>query len=218
MKTCPKFAKYLKENPTLFPCSFPPGISMRKEPLPEGGQSYVFNHEELGEIGRLVISGYENKSLFNFYVTGDEDDPMTEERKSILVPLSKDILEQMEKIYGKEKGPQPSFLLGQKKSFGRKVIETKVIDCAKCGSPIAMLIFAEAYTIDGLEDSRRIMYSKIKKLNVPTWVIGEGELLVEEDVVNALVLKVWPTKEVPRKILSSEFNLMLSHLEAKHCR
>jgi hypothetical protein len=83
----------------------------------------------------------------------------------------------------------------------KEVIESKIIPCEhltrlapsvgrkelpvpekRCGSMVAMLIFAPTVTDPGrFEDYARKMYPQYNRLNVPTWIIGpalgEGPLI-----------------------------------------
>ena len=55
----------------------------------------------------------------------------------------------------------------------KEVIESKIIPCERCGSVVAMLIFAPNATGPGrFEDYARKMYPQYNRLNVPTWIIG----------------------------------------------
>jgi hypothetical protein len=87
----------------------------------------------------------------------------------------------------------------------KEVIESKLIPCERCGTVVAMLIFAPNAT-DHFEDYACKMYAHYKHLNVPTWIIGpalgEGRLTGRP----ADVLKVWPTRE-PKKLSHQEQRL-----------
>src|SRR6476660_9414395 len=78
----------------------------------------------------------------------------------------------------------------------KEVIESKLIPCERCGTVVAMLIFApNATDPEHFEDYARKMYPRYNHLNVPTWIIGpalgEGPLIERP----ADVLKVWPARE-----------------------
>jgi hypothetical protein len=64
----------------------------------------------------------------------------------------------------------------------KEVIESKLIPCERCGTVVAMLIFAPNATDAGhLEDYAHKMYPHYNHINVPTWIIGpalgEGPLI-----------------------------------------
>ena len=87
------------------------------------------------------------------------------------------------------------------------MIESKLIPCERCGTVVAMLIFAPNATDPGhFEDYARKMYPHYNHLNVPTWILGpalgEGPLI--ERPVD--VLKVWPAREAIQRLLPAQFN------------
>ena len=89
---------------TRFP--IPPEVSCHKEFLSNGQVIYVFRHEDLGDVGRLLILPNDGESQFVFEVTGFEDDPMIVQKKAILGPISKDIFTLMISLLGETVGLQ----------------------------------------------------------------------------------------------------------------
>ena len=95
----------------------------------------------------------------------------------------------------------------------KEVIESKIIPCERCGTVVAMLIFAHNATDPGrFEDYARKMYPQYNHLNVPTWIIGpalgEGPLIERP----ADLLKVWPTREAIQRLPPAQFNRLLDQL------
>ena len=78
----------------------------------------------------------------------------------------------------------------------------------KCKATTAMLIMANAHTEDQLEDYARLMFTQVKELNVPTWVVCyEKEVVINgEKCGKSIVLKMWPRREAARVMLSTELN------------
>jgi len=70
--------------------SLPHNVEMIKHLMPNGKWSYVFRHDELGELGRILIVPYGNQSQICSEVVGEPDDPMTKKRMEIFAPISKD--------------------------------------------------------------------------------------------------------------------------------
>jgi hypothetical protein len=100
----------------------------------------------------------------------------------------------------------------------KEVIESKLIPCERCGTVVAMLIFAPNATDAGhLEDYARKMYPHFNHLNVPTWIIGpalgEGPLIDRP----ADVLKVWPAREPIQRLPPAQFNSLLDQFVTRHC-
>ncbi len=152
----------------------PNGITSTKTRLPDGVWAHVFRHHEIGELGRLVILPNSNKtSRFVCEVSGEPDDPMTKKRKEILEPITSDILETMAFVCCENTATKLSRPYRLQKT--EHCVECKVMTCEQCDLPTALLIFAAGETTtDGLEDHARLMYKKVKELNVPTWVIGDS--------------------------------------------
>jgi hypothetical protein len=101
----------------------------------------------------------------------------------------------------------------------KEVIESKIIPCERCGTVVAVLIFAPNATDRGrFEDYARKMYPQYNRLNVPTWIIGPA--LGNEPLIDrpADVLKVWPTREPIQRLAPARFNRLVDQLVTKHCR
>ena len=99
------------------------------------------------------------------------------------------------------------------------MIESKIIPCERCGTVVAMLIFAPNATDPGrFEDYARKMYPQYNRLNVPTWIIGpalgEGPLIDRP----ADVLKVWPTREPIQRLPPAQFSPLLDQLAEEKTR
>ncbi len=198
--------------------SMPREVSCQKTLLPEGIWAYVFRHTQLGELGRLLLLPHSSgQTQFSCEVVGSPDDPLTLKRREILEPITRSMLEKMEMICGNSSGTSQAYSLGKE----HHLIKSEVMPCEKCNVPTAMLILApDAFTADRLEDYARLMYEKVKELNVPTWIVGaEKEIIINGDAVGeALVLKVWPKREKAKIIPSSDLNPQLDALMQEHCR
>jgi hypothetical protein len=86
--------------------------------------------------------------------------------------------------------------------------------CEHCGATIAMLAHCEIGTF---EDTARVMFEKIRELNVPTWIAGVpiGAGPIEERPAD--LLKVWPEREDIQRLAPQAFDAILGALRAKHC-
>lgn len=193
----------------------PPEINMRKEPF---GSSwiYIFRHDQLGDLGRIVVEGQPNgETKFTTELAGGPDDPMHKKRKAVFEPLSEKVMAFVEKQLGKKARDEKPRRAGP---ATRHTIPNKVMTCSTCDQPTAFLIFANQWENEGdLEDAARVMYYEIKRLNVPTWVIGE--ISGEGNPMNnsTIIKKVWPQREELFESSPSEFNLMLDELDQQHC-
>jgi hypothetical protein len=199
---------------TRFP--IPPEVSCRKEFLSNGQVIYVFRHEDLGDVGRLLILPNDGESQFVFEVTGFEDDPMIVQKKAIIDPISKDIFSLMISLLGEGKGTLKPYSVPPQ----RKTIEAEHITCAKCGVLVALIIYApDAVTRASLEDYAGIMFPKVKELNVSTWVLGKEQEVVADNqyVSQFLSLKIWPERKPVWYILATEMDDILEPLVEKHC-
>jgi len=126
-----------------------------------------------------------------------------------------------------EKGRQSGFKLPKsvtvKKEYSYEgcLIPSKVFPCPECNEVIAMILFDNnATTQSELEDHVRLMYSKVKELNVPTWVVGKEIEIESPDGIKygkAISMKVWPNREEVKYIDSNEFNHMIDIYINSHC-
>ena len=196
--------------------SWPSAVNATKTLLPDG-RSYVFRHRDLGELGRLLIvprSNGENQLLFE--AVGDPDDPMTQKRHDIFGPLCQNISDIMEHVCGRGTGNLDAYVSQKEKHL----IRSDTMPCVQCNATTAMMVVAPyASTPDRLEDYACLMFAKIKEANVPAWIVGyEKEVLVDGDMMGeALVLKVWPSREPARTMLSKELNTIFDDLMNTHC-
>jgi hypothetical protein len=198
----------------------PADVSFEKRRLCDAW-AYVFRHRVLGELGRILLqeSG-DGRCHISCEVVGDPADPMTAQRMAIFKPLGLELTRQMEMAMGTstteatgEVRPPP------RPPQTKEVIESKLIPCGRCGTVVAMLIFAPAATEAGrFEDYARKMYPQYSRLNVPAWVIGPAlgaGPLIERP---AEVLKVWPAREPIERLRPAQLNARVDRLAKGHCR
>ena len=150
----------------------PKGVSFRKERV-SGSWVYVFRQTQLGDLGRIVLQGRpDGRTHVTCEVAGDPADPMTEKRAAIFKPLGTELARQLDIATGgtgEEKWVSPP----PRPAESLKRVATKLMQCERCGAPVALLIFADDATDrGGLEDYARLMYPKVVELNLPTWVIS----------------------------------------------
>lgn len=196
----------------------PPDVSFRKERL-SSGWSYVFRHTQLGNLGRIVLQGrLDGRTHVTCEVAGDAGDPMTEKRAAIFKPLGMALARQLDIATGgtgEEKWVSPP----PRPSESPQRVATKLMQCETCGANVALLIFADNATDrGGLEDYARLMYPKVVKLNVPTWVIGPPIDSEPSPDSPADILKIWPERESIRQLRPDEFNPIIETLATTHCR
>jgi hypothetical protein len=184
----------------------PPEISFIKQSSPYG-EAYVFRHQSLGDLGRLLLQeAPDGRARLTLEVAGDPADPQTSKRAAIFYPLGKELARQLETAAG------PAVDAGssdppQRPPESKELVESRLIPCRRCGHPAAMLIDAPLATDEGrFEDYARKMYPEFSRRNLPTWIIGP-----------AAILKVWPTRSPIERWAPMEFNSMLDRLAADHC-
>ena len=195
----------------------PPDISFRKQRLPVGWV-YVFRHRLLGDVGRIVLQDTgDGRTHISYEVTGDPADPQTAERAALFQPLGMALARQLEAMPGAIANPV-SINLPPRPPEPKEVIESRLIPCERCGTMVAMLIFAPLATEGAdFEDYARKMYPEYTRLNLPTWIIGpalgSGPLMDRP----ADMLPTWPTRTSITRQRPAEFNAMLDQLVAGHC-
>ncbi len=195
----------------------PPDVSFRKRRV-NGGWAYVFRHRTLGELGRiLVLDTGDGHSRITCELAGDPSDPMTAKRAEVFKPLGLELAHRLEAIAGtipeSKAAPPPPSPPGT-----RDVIESRLIPCDHCGTPVALLIFArEADDAGQFEDYARKMYPEYTRLNVATWIIGPALGGGPEMDRPADILKVWPKRAAIERLRPAEFNPVIERLAAEHC-
>ena len=153
-------------------CRLLRGVSMHKELLPSGW-AYVFRHNKLELLGRLVLHGLPSGHCqVSCEVADDPADPLTARRRAVLEPVTTALVRRLEAqtstVQGVPWGTPPPSL-----PRPGRLIESKLMQCERCDAGVALLIFAdEATDHGGLEDYARLMYAQMQATNLPTWVIG----------------------------------------------
>lgn len=198
----------------------PLGVSFKKERL-SFGWAYAFRHTELGELGRILLQDRpDGRTHVTCEVVGDPNDPMTAQRAAIFEPLGMELTRLLDAATG---GTAPKvYPLGAatpppKPPEPLTGIESKMMQCEKCDAGVALLIFAdEATDRGGLEDYARLMYPKVKEMNLPTWVIGPTDEPSPESPAD--ILKIWPAREPVQRLRPDEFNPIIDALAEAHCQ
>ena len=153
----------------------PPDIRFEKRAMGEDRWAYNFRHDQLGDIGRILLVPNPNGGEGTFVsveVAGDPDDPMTEERRAIFEPIGNEISNQMAAKTGTMPGPTPvptKPLVHE----DQHCVESKLMQCPKCDGFVAMLVYAHGATDTArLQDYARLMYPEYARRELPTWIIG----------------------------------------------
>jgi hypothetical protein len=194
----------------------PPDVSFHKQRLGDGW-AYVFRHRTLGELGRILVQGTgDGRSRISCEVIGDPADPMTAKRGEVFKPLGLELARRLEALAGTV--PESQAAPPPRPPGARDVIESRLIPCDRCGTPVALLIFAPEATEPGrFEDYARKMYPEYTRLDVPTWIIGPalgGGPLGDRP---ADILPVWPTRALSERLRPAEFNPLIERLATEHC-
>jgi hypothetical protein len=198
--------------------TLPHNIKSHKQLLPNGTWSYVFRHDNLGEFGRILIVPHGTQSRICCEVAGDPNDPLTEKRRVIFEPIGKKLADKMAFICGVGKGNPSAPYISPKENH---LVKSTVYPCDVCKTVTAMLVFAgDADTQARLEDFARMMYPKIKEINVPTWIVGrETENIVNgKDLRKSLVLKVHPEREEAKITTPDDLMDIVDKLMETHCK
>jgi len=196
----------------------PPGVSYHKEPLTDG-MAFVFRHQALGLLGRIVLQDIAGgNSHISLELAGDPDDPMTAKRAAIFKPLGLELANRLEARTG-SMPPGHGVTPPSPAPPSHELVESKLMQCERCGAGVALLIFAPGATELGrFEDYARKMYTQVTRLNVPTYVIGPAlgdEPLMERP---ADILKIWPERAPMQRLRPAEFNPIIDALAQTHCR
>lgn len=205
------------ESPKKAKFSLPPNVTSEKTLLPSGQLAYIFRHDQIAQIGRLMFLPHSSgQTQCAFEVSGEQDDPMTHKRREIFEPIAKEISRTMEMACGAGAGLPKPYQVEKEAAQ----VRFKVMSCETCGKPAAVMVIAnDANSPDELEDHARLSFSKIKEWNAPTWVVGEEKEVVVngEYAGESLVLKCWPIKEEAKIMYSIELNSIFDELIDTHC-
>jgi len=197
--------------------SLPNGVTSSKGVDSKGNFYYEFNHNKLGELGKLHLIPRSKGTQFLCAVVGEQGDPVTNKRQEILTSILIPVVKQLETVYGENAGYEPEQYFARTDTH---LIESKMFPCEKCNKPTSLLVFAPDADNEGkLEDYNRRMFSKIKDFDVPTWIIGYGkDVIINGQPENeCLIAKVWPKREKARIITSAELNPIIDGLMENHC-
>lgn len=198
--------------------NLPPEITVERSTSADGYYIQKFFHQLLGEIGRIIIIPRGQSSQICCEVIGDPEDPITQKKRDIFAPIATQITEILEQKLGIGLESITSYNVNE----GGDLIESIVYPCNMCNQVVAMMISAhDAQTQGDLEDYASKMYSKIRELNVPTWVVGrekEITLFNGRKTGEAISMKIWPDRENPKIIEANLFNEIIDRLMDNHCK
>jgi len=159
----------------------------------------------------------ENHLFIEGHVAGHPHDPATNKRQAVLQP----IIETLERALSSAGSDlvQARALVEGLLTPGKvshdvpRQIATRICPCTHCGGPIAFLIFAEDADLT-LEDYARMMFEVTHQHRLPTWIIRSGPLARAP----ADAIKVYPQRELLRRMAPSEFEELIDGLSDAHCR
>lgn len=195
----------------------PPGMSCTKEQH-TFGVAYVFRHQELGLLGRIILQDMAGgRCHVSMEVAGDPADPMTARRLEVFDPVATDVMQRLEAPRGSRDSGRHVEPLPPPPEPG-EFVESTLIQCVRCDAGVALLIFADRATDHGgLEDYARKMYQQVAELNLPTYVIGPPVGDAPGPERPATILKIWPEREPVRRLRPDEFNPIIGALARAHC-
>ena len=201
----------------LSPALLPAGVTCRRETLPDGNPVWCLSHTDLGDLGRLVVQPTTDdqcRILTEIALGGDE--AMAERRREVFAPIAMVLNKELQRLLGKGEeepvanyGPQPG---------PTRVVPSKMLQCSRCDGFYAHLVFVDdAATRGDLENTARLMFSKIRELDLPTWIVGAPMERPVPEHVKAMILKVWPDRQDIEFMTPDEFNAVVESVECLQC-
>ena len=108
-----------------------------------------FRHRTLEDLGRILVQDTgDGHSRISCEVVGDPAVPMTAKRGEVFKPLGLELAQRLEARTGTipeaQAAPPPPSPPG-----ARDIVESRLIPCDHCGTPVALLIFAPEATDPG---------------------------------------------------------------------
>ncbi len=200
------------------PFQLPPGVTFSKQRLGDNW-AYVFRHQGLGELGRIVLQvRSDGQCQISCEVVGEPTDPMTIRRAEIFGPLGIALSDRIAAATGPLSGVAYSPWPLLSPPTPKEMIKSKLIPCERCGTMVAILIFAPEATDPGrFEDYARKMYAQYTHLNLPTWIIGPSLGSGPPMDRPADIFKVWPERIPMERLRPAEFNPLINQLATRHC-
>ena len=195
----------------------PPEITQSKVITQEGNVAYVFDHDLLGELGRLVIVGINGQTRVDTVLSTKGSNLEQKRRADIFLPLAKKLNAIFNNALGLKKPPEKII---PHPGLNSGVIQSQVFPCNTCGSPSMTMVHAiDANTTNALKQYYLVMKDKIMQMGVPTWIVGqEHEVQIDgESAGNALCMKVYPNIEKAKHIDSNAFNAIIDQHMDGHC-
>jgi hypothetical protein len=167
----------------------------------------------MGELGTLSIRDVPGGCHIVSAVTGDPDDPLTEKRRQIFEPLAKKLSDAVDAQIKAPSIAVPENLTPPRKE--EHIVPAQILTCATCEAYVAHLIFAErANTGAEFEDMYRLMFPRMKELNLPTWILGPE---LRDGMMQAM--QAWPEKAPrPHRESVQKFDALMQELQNCHCR
>jgi len=191
----------------------PEKIKLRKESQGDVHIYYV-RHEEIGDLGRIVLSEYMGQSHFSSEVCGNPNDPLTQKRLEIFKPIAEDLIEEVSKQL---KSPSQDIPLGSYKPEAKSsehFVESQLLCCIKCNTPVCRIVYTHKNTQADIEDYYRLVFKEFKKFDILTYIVG----LVDTYTEQVLVLKAYPQRdEKPEKIDANIFDVKVQNMQSGHC-
>ena len=202
----------------LSPSLLPAGVTCRRETLPDGNPSWCLSHVDLGDLGRLVVQPTaDGQSRILTEITRGGDEAMAERRREVFAPIARVLSEELQRLLGKsEDEPVADY---EPLSGPTRVVPSKMLQCSRCDAFHAHLVFVDdAATAGDLENTARLMFAKIRQLDLPTWIVGAPMERPVPEHTRAMILKVWPDRQDIRWMMPDELNAILESVECRHCR
>lgn len=191
-------------------------MSFHRAPLPDG-IAYVFHHAELGELGRLCVTGTASgETCVVTEIAGDERETLFAQRRAMLEPLSHDIVAALESVGGPSNTPPPP--LSARPTVSAGSIPVEEVRCNRCGALVALLVFTEGATDrDRFEDVARLMYPHFAVTTAQTFIIGPEQGSTPA-IFRAAIMKVWPQREPITTFTPDQFRSRNTPLLTGHCQ
>ncbi len=195
----------------------PPEITQSKVITQEGNVAYIFDHDLLGELGRLVLLDINGQTRIDTVLSTRGSNLEQKKRADIFLPLA----EKLNALFNNALGlKEPSEKIIPHPSLDSGVIQSQVFPCNTCGSPSMMMVHAsDANNANALKQYYLAMKDKIMQMAVPTWIVGqEHEVQIDgKPAGNALCMKVYPKIEKAKHINSNAFNAIIDQHMDEHC-
>ena len=211
-----RFANALDTRLFAAPSPLPLEISAGRE-IKDGQIRYTLCHATFGYLGEVVVQPRDEGLEYRVNVAGHPDDPMSQQREALLLPLATAMQARLEEGGPVRVLPGVVYHRLALDAVYQPPSETaaRLILCRRCQQLMVLLIDAEQGYC--LEDYARALFAIYREKNLPTFVVSPHIEAAPHDAVRTDILQVWRARKPIERVSIATVNTMFEELSRAHC-